>query len=848
MNNFDFKKLIPHAIAYLGFVLVSFLLFSPMVFNGKVLNQGDVTRAKGMAREITEIKKETGEAPLWTNSQFAGMPSYQIHQTIDGNYLKPVNKVLLLGQGMVSSEFVVILAMFCCYLLLLVLKVDWKLAAFGAAFYGISSYHIDLIEAGHATKMLTFALLPALYIGPILAFRGKLLLGGGLFALFTGLHIYANHIQITYYAFIMLAILGIIELVRHAKSGAIAKFGKAAGVLVIAAVLGVASNTSKLWPTYEYAEVSQRGKSELSSAKGSGGLSKDYIWEWSYGISETMTLLVPQFMGGGASQSHEGTRTYDVFYQNFLQQGYPREVAKSNANRQTGTILYHGDQRFVGMGIYFGAIMCFLFVLGAFLVKSNIKWWLVISAALAISFAWGGNFFLNDLLVDYFPLFDKFRAVSMALGLAQLAFVALGILGIQKLMDKDTLVADKQKALYIASGVTGGLCLIAMILSGGMDLSGANDANFQNIIGVIKEDRAALIRSDAIRSLVLILIGAGLVWAYLKGKVTGSILVLGIGVFMVGEMFQFDKRYLYSEKFEEPRVATANTQPRPVDNQIKADTDPHYRVLDLAGGNPFVNVMTSYHHKSIGGYHSAKLKIFQEFIENYPLSQDNMDLYGMLNAKYIIQGEGAEATASRNPQALGNAWFVQDYQVVDNADQELAALATVNPAQQAIIQKKYAAPVEGQQFAVDSSATIRLTSYHPDKMVYEYSANSPQLTLFSEVYYPTELGWGLYLDGNEEIPMTKANYLLRTAVLPAGQHTLEMRFEPRSFLLGENISRIASILSLLMFFGGVVLFFRNNGIPEVDRIQDIEPAKALVRKKAKATVSKKGRNKGKKKK
>jgi hypothetical protein len=841
MNSFDFKKLIPHLIAYFTFIVVTFILFMPAVFEGKVLKQGDTDRARAMQTEIKAYKNETGKGPLWTNSQFAGMPTYQINQTIKGNFTKPIYRASLLGQKTTDAHFVILLAMACCYILLIVLQVDWRISLFGALVYGISSYHIDLAEAGHITKLVTFAFLPLLYAGPILAFRGRYLLGSGLFALATALHIYANHIQITYYAFIMLAIMGIVELVKAIKNKELPAFAKTAGLLIFAAAIGVMSNTSKLWPSYEYAQESQRGKSELSAKAGQDGLSKDYIWGWSYGIKETMTLLVPQFMGGGASQRHEGRKTYDVVYNNFIQQGYPRADAIKTANQQTGAILYWGDQPFVGMGIYFGAVVWFLFILGAFLAKGSLKWWLIISTVLAIMFAWGGNFFLNDILVDYFPLFNKFRAVSMALGLAQLSAVILGLLGLQRLVDQSVDIKDKRKALMIAAGSTAGLCILAMLASYGMDMTGKNDSNFGQIIGMVKEDRGAMIREDALRSLLFILAAAGLTWAYINSKLKGVWTVVAIGALMVIDMWSFDTRYLYADKFETPREIASVAEPRPVDTQIKSDTDPHYRVLDLAGGFPFSNVNTSFHHKSIGGYHSAKLMVFQEFIDAYPPNGENMDLYGMLNAKYIIQGQNGNANANRNPDALGNAWFVSNYNIVENADAELAALQSLNPRNQAVIQDQYADQVKGQTFTTDSTAVIRLTEYNPDRLVYEYSANSPQLTLFSEVYYPADKGWKLLVDGTETDPIFKANYLLRAAVLPAGQHKIEMVFKPRSFYLGENISRVASILTLLMFIGGIFIFVRDRGLPEVQHIDELPEKKPGA--KAKPTKSKKGKKK-----
>ncbi len=832
MDNGLLKKVLPHFIAYILFVAVSFILFKPAVIDGKVLSQSDNSKGRGMSAEILKVQEETGEAPQWTNSAFGGMPVYQIYHPLHGNFAKPIYYALFLWHSITESHYVILLAMFSCYLLFIGMKVDWRIAIFGAIAYGISSYHIDLAEAGHSTKLVTFALLPLLYLGPILAYRGKYLLGAGIFALATCLHIYANHIQITYYAYLLLAVLGIIELVKAVRSGKWSHFAKASGGLVIAALLGVLCNTSKLWPTYEYTSETIRGRSELKAKASKGdGLDKDYIWGWSYGIGETFTLLVPQFMGGGASQSYEGTKSHEKLEGLFRQQGMPKEQARRTANRQAGVMMYTGNQPFVGMGIYFGAIICFLFVLGAFLVKGEMKIWLLLSAMLAIMIAWGSNFFLNHFLVDYFPMFNKFRAVSMALGLAQLAFVILAVLGLQKFVDKEIDEAIKQKALMYAAGIVGGLCLLILLGSYGMDFTGKNDGKAgPELARIFKEDRASLLRSDAIRSLVLILLSAGFLWAYLKGKIKALMAVLCVGLLIVADIWLFNTRYLTSDKFEDPSIVKkAETNLRPVDTQIQKDADLHYRVLDLSSGNFATNANTSFFHKSMGGYHAAKLMRYQDLFERYLSNPgQNMHILGMFNTKYIIQGEGNQAKASKNPKALGNAWFVDSYEIVADGDAEMNGLANLNPSVKALVQKSHAGVLEGLRLQPDSSAYIKLTSYHPDKMVYEYSASNEKLAVFSEVYYPPEKGWSLYLDDKPYDPFFKADFLLRAARLPAGQHKLEMRFEPRSFYLGENISRGASALTLLLFFGGLVLFFKNNGLPEIESIDDTEVKKKEV--------------------
>ncbi len=846
MNNLLLKKVLPHLAAYLVFVAVTFIFFKPAAIDGKVLTQSDNSKGRGMSKEITKIQEETGTSPQWTNSAFAGMPAYQIYHPLNGNFVKPIYYAMFLWNSITQSHFVILCAMFCCYLLFIGLKIDWRIAIFGSIAYGISSYHIDLAEAGHSTKLVTLALLPLLYLGPILAYRGKYLLGGGIFAIATSLHIYANHIQITYYAFLLLAILGIIQAIKAFRSkDGISHFVKASGILVFAGILGLLSNTSRLWPTYEYSSETIRGKSELTAKESKGdGLDKKYIWDWSYGIGETITLLIPNYMGGGASQNYEGKASFKKLESIFKQQGMPAAQAKASANQQTGMLMYTGDQPFVGMGIYFGAIIIFLFVLGAFLVKGEIKIWLLSSAIFAIMIAWGGNFFLNHFLVDYFPMFNKFRAVSMALGLSQLAFIILAMLGLQKLVDKDVSKAAKEKALLYATAGIGGLIILVLLASFGMDYSGNNDSKAgAELTKLFKEDRASLLRSDAIRSLVFILLSAGLIYAYLKGKIKGLFSVISVGLLIILDIWLFDIRYLRAEKYEDPKeLIQQEINPRPVDLQILKDPDPHYRVLDLSSGNFATNGNTSFFHKSIGGYHAAKLMRYQDLFERYLSNPgQNMHIFGMLNTKYIIQGKGNEAKTSLNPSALGNAWFVDRYQIVADGDAEMDGLKNLKPRETALIQQKYADALNGLQLKPDSISTIKLTSYHPDKMVYDYNAKSEKLAVFSEVYYPPEKGWSLYLDGEKIDPFIKADFILRAARLPAGQHQLEMRFEPRSYYLGENISRVTSGLLLLMFLAGLILYFKNSGLPEIETIADVEAEKKTPLKKTVSKAEKKNK-------
>ncbi|MFK7810736.1 MAG: hypothetical protein AB8F74_23210 [Saprospiraceae bacterium] len=828
MNNTITRRILPHIGAYLIMMLFSFLFFAPY-FQGKVLTQGDNIRAEGMQVEMRKFKDQTGEWPKWTNSMFAGMPTFQIIQTGKGNLLKHFFTLSMFKQGVTSPPFVILAGMFCMYLLLVVMKLDWRIAVIGAVGYGLSTYNIDLAEAGHSTKMAAMAFVPGVFAGALLAFNGRYLLGGGMFAFFLSLNIYANHLQITFYMGLLLGILGLVKLITAIRRGVLPLFAKAAGILVLGGILALSSNLSRIWSTQEYAAETIRGKSELASKQAAGtddGLTKDYIFGWSYGKMESFTLLVPNFMGGGASHHFRGTKVHDQIYKNMerqmLQSGQSKQQAVKAAEQQVAALFYWGKQPFVGTAIYFGVVLCFLFFLGAFLVRGDEKVWLVSSAIFALMIAWGGNFFLNHFFVDYLPLFNKFRAVSMALGLSQLAVIILGMLGLAKLLDSDIKVEAKQKALYYAAGITGGLCVIALLAGSSMDMSGSRDGQVGNLLNALKADRAAVLRADVFRSIAIMLVAAGLIFAYLKGKLKPLVLVILIGLISVLDVWTVNKRILFAEKYETEKERKSSVQPRPIDLEIQKDTDPHYRVLDLSQGDPFRNANTSYFHKSIGGYHAAKLMLFQEVYEKYfTRPSENLPLLGMMNTKYIIFGQGKDMKYNKVQEALGNAWFVDNYEVVPDADAELNKIKQINPATTAVIQQKYAGAFQGLQLKPDPSANIKLTSYHPDHMVYEYSAASEQLALFSEVYYPPAKGWNVYLNGEPIDPFVKANYLIRGLRLPAGQNQkLEMRFEPKSFVIGDKISLFGSLLVLLFLGGGLFTYFKGHELPEAGRLPE----------------------------
>ena len=835
MNQSTLKRLLPHLLAYFLMMAISFIFFSPYVFEGKVLTQGDNVRARGMQGEMAKVRAETGETPLWTNSMFGGMPTYQIQMAKGNNLTRIPYSILFLKQSVTNPHTVVLVAMFCCYLLLITLGVDWRLSIIGAVGFGLSNYQIDLAEAGHSTKMAAVALLPGLFAGALLTYRGKYLLGGALFGLFMAMEILANHLQITFYAGWMLIILGVVQFVGAIRKGTLANFIKASAILVATGLLGIAANADRIWVTQEYAKETIRGTSELSAKGGKDGLEKDYIFAWSYGIMESMTLLIPNFNGGGASQHFRGTETHDQIYRNMVanfSQSMPRDAAIKTAEQQVAATMYWGNQPFVGVAIYFGAIIVFLFFLGAFLVPGEIKAWLLASAIFTLMLAWGGNFFLNSFLVDYVPMFNKFRAVSMVLGLTHLAVVLLAVLGLQGVVSKKYTVAQKQKALTIALGITGGLCLLAFAGSFIMDFSNpAKDGRLPaNILPTILADRASILRMDALRSLLFIGLAAGSIFAFLKGKIKVLVAVLLVGALSVLDVWLVNKRILFAEKYETPKQATASANPTPADQQIMADPDPHFRVLDLSRGTPFKSADASYFHKSIGGYHAAKLMILQDVAESYLDPQygqnplEHLNILGMLNTKYVIQGgQNGPPQVAKLSEALGNAWFVEAYKTVAGADAEIAALANLEPRKTAVLRQSEAAKLGGLTITRNPADNIKLTSYSPDKMTYNYTAANDRLAIFSEIYYPESKGWKIYLDDQlMEGGLLRANYLLRAARLPAGTHTVEMRFEPSSWYVGGTIALIASILLMVGFLAALFLYFKGREVPTADHLSEME--------------------------
>lgn len=795
----DFKKIIPHAIAAVVLLLAAMIFFAPNAFDGKVLPQPDNDKARGMQREIQDYMKKGEPSPLWTNSAFGGMPSYQIYVRQEPDLIRPFAQAPFLWTGISSVWAQVFGAMMMMYLFLSVLRLDWRTALLGALGYGITSYNIDILEAGHTTKMLALAMTPGILAAGVLLLRGNWLLGGGMLALFTAMQITVNHVQITYYTFILLGLYFLFELAGALRSGAIMTWAKGAAIAAVVVGLGVATNAAKMMSTLEYSQETIRGKSELSEKASKGdGLDKDYLFGWSYGIKESFTLLTPHFAGGGANESFKDTRLY--------------KAVPAESRRGLSSIYYTGDQPFVGTAIYFGAVIIFLAFLGAFLAKGSKKWWLITGGLFMISLAWGKNFFLNDIFYDHLPMFNKFRAVSMALGLGQLCFAALAALGLQAFLSDQYAVKDKQRALYLSAGITVGLSLLALMLA---DNSGANDkvlSGNPQLLKLLMEDRGDLVSSDVMRSVGFIAVAALALFLYTKGTLKAGVAALALVFLSLVDNWTVCTRTISADKYTTAKSVTSAPAPEAFDKEIMADKDIHYRVLDLARGDIAGNAVNSYFHKSINGYHAAKLQRFQEVVEKYLGSNLNSSLHilGMMNTKYIILPKGQ---VFRNPMAYGHAWFVKHYEVVPDADAELNALEKLNPRDTAVLQASFAGALQGLAIQPDSNATIDLTAYHPERMEYTYSATTEQLAVFPEQYYPASKGWKCYLNGQPYQDVIKVDYLLRGLRLPAGKDMkLEMRFEPTSWKTGTTIALVSSVLTILLFAAGIFMAYRSGGL------------------------------------
>jgi hypothetical protein len=817
MNNW-FKRNGTHIAVIALFIAICFLYLTP-AFQGKTLGQSDVIGAQSTQKEIMDYRaKDT--TILWTNQIFGGMPAFQIWAPYPGNitthiisavkatFPNPVDTVLILLIG--------------TYFLFNVLKLNPWLAAAGAIAFTFSTYNIILLVAGHSNQAFAIAFFAPVLAGIILTLRGNYFTGGALTALFLAMEIRANHVQMTYYLMLAIFILIGVELYHAIKAKATAGFLKSLAFLGAATVLALAVNASILWSTYDYGTETIRGKSNLTknTKEPSNGLDKEYAYQWSQGVGESLTFLIPNAYGG-ASPGTEPLDQSSATVSLLTNKGIPADQALSVAQQINSGImpLYWGNKPGTAGPFYFGAVICFLFVFGLLVVRHRFKWWLLATVVLTLLLSFGRNWpYLSDIFFDYFPLYNKFRAVESILAVASICFPMLAFLAIQEVIttpDKKAILKKLMLSVYI----TGGFTLLLIVLPDlflsfkstdhaatvsylGQALKG--DTGMANeVANAIVKDRISAERSDAIRTLVFIILAFGILWAFIKQKINVTVMSVSFLALILVDMWQVDKRYLKDTSFQEKQDAAQAVQPREVDTFIMKDTDPNFRVFD-SSANPKYDMFNPFFHKSISGYSAARLKRYDELLDNQFSKSINEDVLDMLNTKYIINTDPKTGLASMhaNSTACGHAWFVKSVKYVANADEEMLAISSFSPKDEAMVDNSYKSIVESKPLGSDPNATIKLVSYNPDDLVYQSSSSSNQVAVFSEIYY--NKGWKMLID-NVEQPYFRANYLLRAATIPLGNHKIEFVFHPVSYYTGEGISMAGSILLVLALGGAVFM-------------------------------------------
>lgn len=820
------SKVLQHVAVIAFFLLATVIYFSPEFFDGKSLPQHDVTQFQGSSQDIRELYNNEGESSAWTGGMFSGMPSYQIGVWGGSpNFLDYVEAPLkALGNTTAGSVFA---GMLMAYILFLILGFSIPMAMFGAIAYSLSSYNIIILDAGHVTKAWALAYMPIVVGGILAMYKKKYIVGGLCMALGLALQIKSNHLQMTYYTGILCAILYISLIVKNIRNKEIPSLLKYSGILLIAVVVALLANAGNIYSNYEMSKTSTRGKSELTAQAGEStktdGLDKDYVFGWSYGKAETLSLLIPNIHGGGSVSWLDSSSN---LYKEMVNNGFGQQIDQRGVQAYT----YWGDQPGTSGPVYFGAIVCFLFILGLIIIRNPMKWVILGAIVFFIFLAWGKNFdVFNDIFYNYFPLYSKFRAVSQALIIPSLLMVIMAVWAVREFFEGEVGKEELTKSLYIAGGITGGICLLLWIVPNAFfDFTSPNDAAWKTqmpawFYNATLADRRDMLSSDAMRSFIFIVLAAGAMWfAINKSKAKNiSFYVVGLlTILTLADLWTVDKRFLNDDKFVKEQHQSTFTKSI-ADESILKDKDLSYRVLNL--NNPFNETATSYYHKSIGGYHAAKLQRYQQLIERR-LQPELNNIYAsfgtqdedsikarliqntalnMLNTRYLIYDNKQAPIV--NPHAMGNAWFVSNYKIVENADAEIAALNSINPKKDVVIDKRYEAELNNLTIDTDSLATIQLISYKPNELIYKTKTNSKQLAVFSEVFYKN--GWNAYID---EQPASHfcANWILRSMIIPEGEHKIVFRFEPSAYNTSRTLATISSGLLVLLLLGTIVWSLR----------------------------------------
>ncbi len=806
MNSSILKRGLPYLISIIVFYLISIVYFFPQ-FQGKVMQQGDLVNYKAMVQEIREYKKETGKDALWTNSMFGGMPTYQMGAQEKNNISPYIKKVTHGGLPRPAGLFLA--GMLCFFILMITLKVNVWIAMIASIGFALSTNNMVLFEAGHSSKVLVIMLSPLLVAGTILAYERNKLAGFVLFTIGMSLNLFSNHYQMTYYLGLCLLILVGIYFYNAVKNGTIKSFFLSSALLLLGVFVGVGTSSTRLLTTYEYAKDTMRGKpiltqnNDKASSSSFDGLSWEYAMTWSNGWKDLIASYIPLAVGGASGEMV----TKDS--------ALGKKLSKRGVSMRNGILMptYWGPLPVTGGPAYFGAIFFFLFILGLCLLKGKWRNWLIASVVLTMLLSLGKNFaFFNQLLFDYFPMFNKFRTPNSVLSVTVIFIPLLGGLALHKI------VTDRHqsmiKPLLIAAGSTIGFALLLILLGPSIfEFSNPSDARLEQSginIEWMSDHRISMLRSSSLRTILLIAIAAGATYLFLKEKIQSFVLLLIIGLVGMFDLIQIDLRYLNGEDFVSTRNYDQLFKQRPVDKQILNDKDLHYRVQDLTV-NTYNSASSSYYHKTIGGYNPAKMQRYQDMID-YHLSRNNTNVLNMLNTKYVISNnQNGEPQVQLNPAAIGNAWFIKNIRLVGTPDEEIKALSTFDPQAEAIIHNEFADYVKGVSDNVNGNIT--LTRYAPDELEYTSDCEAEQLAIFSEIWYGPNKGWNAYIDG-KKVDHIRANYILRALKIPAGKHTILFKFESTIYEKGSSIAFISSIILALLIALGLFLivqrFFKKN--------------------------------------
>lgn len=819
------KKCLPDIFVVALFTVISLAYFLVPVMQGKILYRHDSSAGRGMGHEITQYVERTGEVSRWTNSLFGGMPTYQIAPSYGS---KKVMEVAVDAYHLWLPENVWFLFVYLIGFYIMLRAFDFRrsLAALGSILWAFSSYFLIIIAAGHLWKVFALAYLPPMIGGIVLAYRGKYMKGLLATAIFTAFEINANHIQMTYYFLFVILFMVIAFLVDAIRNRQLARFWKASAVCVVAALIGVAMNASNLYHTWEYQKQSMRGKSELvkknSANQTDSGLERDYITQWSYGIGETWTLLVPNAKGGASVPMIQNS------------------IVRENANPMYEQIYqqlgqYWGEQPGTSGPVYVGAFVCMLFIFSLFIVRGPMKWALLAATILSILLSWGRNFMpFTDFFIDYIPMYSKFRTVASILVIAEFTIPLLAMMALKRIVEEKDVLRDNMKWLYLSLAMTAGVAAV-MAVTGGMGFDFVSSAERQALSQFPPEDlnplladitnvRQMIFTADCWRTVVIIVIGTLLLLFYKAGKLKPLYMLGGIFVLCLVDMWQVDKRYLNDGMFVPRSERDTPPEMSETDRMILEDKSLDYRVLNFST-NTFNENETSYFHKSVGGYHPAKLRRYQELIEAYispemrkameAIAKNGGDMaavdgnavypvLNMLNTKYFIMPlQGGDTAPIENPYACGNAWFVNKVSFVDNANEELATVGKIDVRHEAVADKKFQQTL-GASTTNDSTATVTLKSYEPDRLVYDVKSTNGGVLVFSEIYYP---GWTATIDGND-VPVGRVNYVLRALNMKPGNHKVELTFKPKTVVMTERIANTASAILVIILVAVTIAAYR----------------------------------------